>query len=266
MQRRGQLRTGKTQWNGEMDSFTQSGRVSDVSTYGGGISGVANMKFSFDKTKLLLSDANYGILDVVGTDITQWTLFDSGTMSANDARTAAWNNDGTRQYQGIFNIYQHNLSTPYKLSTGVRQATNYNNANWSQGMCMSADGMKMILSKDNSVLEEYDLNEAFTIPSNPTLVQSKTLAFVPYGIAHYNEGKNLLIMKSNTGLVYKGTVTTPYTLDNLTTELLFDAKTVVVGEQASGSGLNAVDIIEETNHIYLGDGYGNLWQVSFNKI
>jgi hypothetical protein len=261
----GKRKKGSGEWNGNMENFTQSGRVADVSSYGGGISGVAGMKFSYDKTKLMLSAATYGILNVIGTNINEWTLFDSGTMNGNDARTAAWNNDGTRQYQGIFNIYQHNLSTPYKLSTGARQGTNYNNANWSQGMCMAPDGMKMILSKDNSVLEEYNLHTAFTIPNNPVLVQSKAVGWQPYGIAHYNEGKNLLIMKSNTGLVYKGSVSTPYTLNDLNIEFLFDAKTVVTGNQGAGAGLNAVEIIEETNHLYLGDGYGNLWQISYDK-
>jgi WD40 repeat protein len=263
MQRRGQLRTGKTQWNGGMNSFTQSQHIADTSTYGGSSNGVSALRFSADKSKMVLSAANLIVLNCVTPNINDWTLFDSVTISGNDASSVGFNDTGTMYFNGIFNIYRFNLSTPYKISTKTSNG-NYNNAGWASGVQFSPDGMKMFFGVDDSTLKEFDLSTSYGI--TPTLNQSVNIGFIPKGMVFYNSGNNILLLKQNTAEIYKYSVTTPYTLNGLAGGLLVDVKPIITGEQGDGNGLNAIEIDEVNQYIYLGDTYGHLWQVSFNKI
>jgi WD40 repeat protein len=253
MQRRGQLRTGNA------IRLVQEEEITSVNAKWGISNSTWAIRFNADKTKMLLGSGTSSLLNVVGTNINDWTLDNTGF---NGDRAVEFNADGTKVYSGIYQIKQYSLTPAYDLSTFSLEG-NYDAPNRIEGMQFSNDGLKIIASiQGDGTLKEYDLTTAYNVTSGVSLANSYTLGFASSGIAFYNGGLNVLVLGS--GNIYKYTLAAPYSLTSVTNEgVIFNTEELT---NSGGIGVHGLEIDEVNKLLYITDSYGHFWQVSYNKL
>lgn len=250
-------------WDGSFTNITEENVILDTNVKWGVSKTAWATRFSSDRSKFFVGDSggtslNY-VLNCPTPNIADWTLANQGM--ATQMRSIHISPDGTKLFGEIFSVKQWTLSTPFNLSTATYNG-NFAIPDWSYGVFLSPDGTKMIVSVGNNTdkLYEYALANPFSVLSGVTAVRNISTGFEPNGVTYYNEGNNLLICGTNGGF-YKGTVTTPYSIEGLTTEQIF---TVANLSNSSAGGPRSIEINEAAKKMYIADAYGKFWQMTYS--
>ena len=186
-----------------------------------GITNGSAIRFSRDYAYMFLftqsSETPHYVLNVVDEkDINTWTL--NETWGSLDYRGGHINNNGTKAYAGLSSLTQFDLSTPYLMSSRTQIATlTVGGTGFIGGVTMNPSETKLFVMKYSTggFVREFDLVTPGNI-SGATFVRE--VAFSPTsnnerGIVFVNKGK--AILSNSTGVLNIRTVSTPYTLDNL---------------------------------------------------
>jgi hypothetical protein len=195
-------------------------------------------------------------------DIEDWTLNNAGISG--QTRSLDLKPDGTKIYGEIFSFKQWTLTTPFDLTTAVYDGNSALPYGWNHGLHFAPNGIDVFVVITNGYNEinhlqlntPWDFTSGYTVVDNTGDVDAIQSGFVLKGLRFYKNGNGILLVE-NSGDVYRTDVSSPYTLQGIT------SFTYVLDGAHLGGG---VEIDEVNKKIYSINAYGDLWQFKYNYL
>ena len=249
--------SGTWQYNNDAGAAVAVSDMSNATVDAGNISGdlfsAAGVDWNYMRgaifnpagTKMYLSDFNADNVDEFPLS-TAWDTSTAGTKTATfvtggDFTTGLqWNNDGTRLYTvnyGDDTIKQFNLSTAYDLSTASDPSQSFSIASQaatSFGFTFKADGTKMYVTNNTSVLYQYTLSTAWDVTTASYDSVSASVGFI--GSPAFNSTGTIMYgATAKTILQYN--LSTAWTLSTLGTATTLDVSGTITNASGAGFGV-----------------------------
>jgi hypothetical protein len=210
------------------------------------------------------------VSSIILTNTGSLGVFDTGAFH-NGGFT--FNTDESVMYSGSITdstkITQYNLSTAGDITTAVANGSSVASITTGiQGISIAPDGSSIFVATWDAVdnFEEYSLSTPFDITSTITLVQSATIAGLPFGISDFSfksDGTKLWVRDRDDDRIFESTLSVPWDISTLafvgTSTLagygggihMAEAGDIMVNSLSGGSGATKAMLLQ-TNDTIIG--------------